>query len=141
MRFFAITNLQRLSRQRKKFFFHRSVSKNDTIAKVDRETPIPKKMKLFVTNETKNRHVFITSISFHGISLSFNLTLSIIASVQNRDVLGFVKHLFMAFMKIHDTIISILCAGCILKNGGPTHVLIKMDVLLKSLVGNNMIWK
>ena len=49
-----------------------------------------------------------------------HLTGSIIISVQNCDVLEFVKQLSHVIAKFHGKTISALSTGCILLNGVPT---------------------
>ena len=62
-------------------------------------------------------------------------------SVKICDILEFVTRLFKVLTKFHDKKISILGAGCILKNGDPTQYLIKIGAETKSFVCNYVRWK
>ena len=54
--------------------------------------------------------------------LIFNLTHSIIVSVQNCKVLEFGKRLFKDLTKFHDKNITTMSAGCFFENGTSKHL-------------------
>ena len=61
-------------------------------------------------------------------------------SVKICDILEFVNRLFKVLTKFHGKNISTMGTGCILKNGDPTQLLIKMGAETKSFVCNNVSW-
>ena len=86
-----------------------------------------------MTDEAKKRHLFhfVNFLLLQKSLLHFhylNLTCSIIVSVQNCDVLEFVKQLSKALAKFHGKNINALSAGRIFLNGGPTQFFIKIGV-------------